>query len=182
MTADYYSRNDGQSGPFYGAIQDFSLDTMLLKQKYKALELQLMFLRTEEEQLKLRLIKIIRNRKKVIYSSLTQTVGENMQECYKKAALFVGKGSLENMRHSIENYIEDVKDTIFDHAKEDMLNQLKQLMEDAVSILSESLEKSVELSLREDRNSIPDISKEFEEVMKHYNDLMNTEGDTDLLL
>lgn len=174
--------NDGKSGYFYGAIHDFSLGTVLLMQKYKALELQLIFLRTEEEKLKMRLIKIIRNRKKMIYGSLTQTVEETMQECYKKAAMFRGKGSLENMRHTIENYIQDVKDAIFDHAKEAMLNQLKQLMDDVVNMVSESLQKSADLSLRVNDKSIPDISNEFEEVMKHYNELMSTEGDADLLL
>uniref|UniRef100_A0A8C6TL55 Nuclear GTPase SLIP-GC-like n=1 Tax=Neogobius melanostomus TaxID=47308 RepID=A0A8C6TL55_9GOBI len=174
--------NDGKSGDFYGVIHNFSLVTGLLMQKYKTLELQLRFLKAEEDKLKVRLIKIVRNRKKMIYSSLTQTVEETMQECYKQAAAFSGKGSLDKMRLTIENYIDDVKDTIFVHAKEAMLNQLKQLMEEVVRILSETFQKSVELSLREDDNSIPDISNEFEEVMKHYNELMSTEGDADLLL
>lgn len=174
--------NDVKSGHFYAVIHNFSLGTVLQMQEYKALQLQIMFLRTEEEKLKIRLIKIVRNRKKMIYDSLTQTMEEIMQVCYKNAATFSGKGSLEKMRHTIENYIQDVKGTMFDQAKEAFLSQLKQLMEDVMNILSESLQKSVELSLRVDDESIPDVSSEFTKVMKHYDELMSTEEDGDLLL
>lgn len=174
--------NDVKSGHFYGVIHNFSLGTVLQTQNYKALQLQILLLRTEVEKLKIRLIKIVRNRKKIIYNSLTQTVEEIMQECYTKATTFSGKGSLEKMRYTIENYIKNVKDTIFDQAKEALLNQLKQLMEDVTNILSEGLQKSLELSLRVDDESIPDVSNEYTNVMKLYDELMNTEEDGDHLL
>ncbi|KAJ0001395.1 hypothetical protein NQD34_006415 [Periophthalmus magnuspinnatus] len=174
--------NDGKSGNFYGALHEFSLGTAVLMQKYKELNLQLTFIRAQEEKIKTRLIKIIRNRKKMIYDSLTQTVEETMQECYKKAATLSGKGSLEKMRHALETYVQEVKETMFDCAKDIMLSQLQNLMDDVLNTLSVNLHKSIELSLRDDK-SIPDISREFDEVTKHYNELMiSADGEDDLLL
>ncbi|XP_055008566.1 nuclear GTPase SLIP-GC-like isoform X2 [Boleophthalmus pectinirostris] len=173
--------NNGKSGNFYGAIHKFSLGTAVLMQKYKELNLQLLFIRAQEEKIKTRLIKIIRNRKKMIYNSLAQTVKETMQECYKKAAGSSGKGSLERMRHTLEAYIQEVKDTMFDCAKANMLSQLQTLMNDVLNTLSENLHKAIELSLTREM-SIPDISSEFDEVTKHQNELMSTDEEDDLLL
>eukprot|EP00064_Thunnus_orientalis_P026108 superscaffoldBa00015365_g26582 len=62
--------NEGNCGPFNGVINAFSLDTEKLIHKYKDVELQLIFLKTEEEKVKTKLHKTIRDDKKKIYSSL----------------------------------------------------------------------------------------------------------------
>ncbi|KAK7940370.1 hypothetical protein WMY93_003696 [Mugilogobius chulae] len=160
--------NDGKSGPFYGVLHDFSLGTIILMQKYEGLKLQLIFIKSQEEKIKTKLIKVIRNRKKMIYNSLTLTVEEILQESYTKAA--TAKISLQRLM-----------DTVFDHAKSNMLSQLQNLMNLVLDTLSESLHNSIQLSLRED-TSVPDISIEFEEVTKLYNELTSTEGEDDLLL
>ncbi|XP_047216004.1 nuclear GTPase SLIP-GC-like [Girardinichthys multiradiatus] len=86
--------NERKCGPFNGVISNFSLDTESLKHTYKDVKLQLIFLKTEEEKIKTKLNKRIRDQKKIIYSSLTQTIEETMQECYKMAAGYLGPGML----------------------------------------------------------------------------------------
>ncbi|KAM6966896.1 nuclear GTPase SLIP-GC-like [Tautogolabrus adspersus] len=76
--------------PFNGTISSFSLDTGKLIKKYKDVELQLEFLRTEEEKIKIELHETIRQRKKEIYSSLTTTIEETMQKCYEGKIIDLG--------------------------------------------------------------------------------------------
>ncbi|XP_015224690.1 PREDICTED: nuclear GTPase SLIP-GC-like [Cyprinodon variegatus] len=114
--------NDGKCGPIYGVIKEFSLDVEGLKQKYSDVELQLVFLKNEEEQLKTKLTKLIRNRKKNIYNSLAKTAVEILNECYDKAAGFSGTGSLQNMRETIERHVHKSKDILFEKAKDEMLD------------------------------------------------------------
>nr|XP_033501216.1 nuclear GTPase SLIP-GC-like [Epinephelus lanceolatus] len=168
--------NEAKRGPFNGIINTFSLETERLmreRQEYKDVELQLIFLKTEEEKIKTKLDKIIREQKKIIYKSLMETIEENMQECYKKAAEIRGGGSLKNMRSTIENHVRDSKDIIFQRAKNVMLEQLENLM---VLILGElnTMQESIELSLNTDGDSIPDVSVEFQMVKDHYDELMKS--------
>lgn len=163
--------NDAKSGPFYGKILAFSLDTTELVQQYKHFDLLLTFLKTEEENIKTRLCKYIRDRKKVIYCSLTETVTETMEECYTKAKDIRGPGSVENMRRAIETHLSVVKDTMFDCAKDVVLSQLKDLVEQVQKNLGDTLWESIQLSLTSHDQSIPDFGKEFDEVKKYYDDL-----------
>ncbi|XP_067332137.1 nuclear GTPase SLIP-GC-like isoform X2 [Channa argus] len=75
--------NGGKHGPFNGVISMFSLDTEKLIQQYNDVELQLTFLNTEEEKIKAKLNKIIRERKKDMYKRLMETIEKTMQEGYK---------------------------------------------------------------------------------------------------
>lgn len=163
--------NDAKCGPFYGTIHAFSLDTTGLAQQYKHFELLLTFLKTEESKIKARLCKDIRDRKKIIYSSLTETVTERMQECYTKAAAIRGSGSLENMKRTVEMHLHDVKEIMFDHARDAALSHLKDLMEHVQKELRDTLLESIELSFRSDDRSIPDFGNEFDLVKKRYDQL-----------
>ncbi|KAM9346664.1 nuclear GTPase SLIP-GC-like [Symphorus nematophorus] len=163
--------NERKCGPFNDVISTFSLNTESLIEKYKDVELQLIFLKTEEEKVKTKVNKIIREHKKTIYSSLTTTIEENMQDCYEKAAGFKGTGSLRNMRGTVEKHVHDLKNTMFEQAKDLMLSRLKRLKKYTLKILEETMQKSIELSLKTDSDSLPDVTVELAEVIKYYNEL-----------
>ncbi|XP_015260229.1 PREDICTED: nuclear GTPase SLIP-GC-like [Cyprinodon variegatus] len=114
--------NDGKCGPIYGVIKEVSLDVEGLKQKYSDVELQLVFLKNEEEQLKTKLTKLIRDHKKKIYNSPAKTAEENLKKCYEEAAGFSGTGLLQNMRETIERHVHKSKNILFEKAKDEMLD------------------------------------------------------------
>ncbi|XP_060946453.1 nuclear GTPase SLIP-GC-like [Limanda limanda] len=163
--------NEDKSGPFKGAIDSFSLDTERMINTYKDVRLQLRFLKTEEDKLKTKLKKIIREDKKTVYSSLTSTIEENMQKCYTDAAKITGVGFLENVRWKIKKHVHDQKDTMFKMAKDNMLKQLNELRGKILKTLKEALMESIQLSLGTDDCSFPDVSGELAMVEKFYNQL-----------
>ncbi|XP_026181797.1 nuclear GTPase SLIP-GC-like [Mastacembelus armatus] len=167
--------NEGKSGPYHGVINKFSLGTDKLTKQNKDIELQLLFLKTEEEKLKTKLNRTIRQRKKMIYNSLTDTIEEYMKECYKKAADFRGEGTLGNMRETLMNHVHDEKYRMFERAKAVMLDELNKLKEEILQRLETTLMESMELSLRTDDYSIPDVSRELEMVKTHYHELTNSQ-------
>ncbi|XP_062264510.1 nuclear GTPase SLIP-GC-like isoform X2 [Platichthys flesus] len=160
--------NEDKSGPFKGAIDSFSLDTEGKINTYKDVRLQLRFLKTEEDKLKTKLKKIIREDKKTIYSSLTDTIEENMQKCYSDAAVIKGVGSLEKMRTTINDHVNDKKDTMFKMAKDNMLELLNELRGKILKKLNETLMESIQLSLGTDDCSFPDVSGELDRVETFY--------------
>nr|XP_029132104.1 nuclear GTPase SLIP-GC-like [Labrus bergylta] len=162
--------NESKCEPFNGAISSFSLGTGTLVEKYrkyKGVQLQLEFLRTEEEKIKAKLDKTIRERKKEIYSSLTTSIEENMQKCYEDAQQCKGKGSLNAMRVVIEQHVR-AKVDMFKEAKTVMMLNLTELMEVIQKILMETLLRSMDLSLNTDDQSVPDVKEELETVTKKY--------------
>ncbi|XP_047213888.1 nuclear GTPase SLIP-GC-like [Girardinichthys multiradiatus] len=166
--------NEGQCGPFNGVINMFSLGTEGLKQTYKDVILQLVFLKSEEDRLKTDLTKSIRKQKKNIYRSLTKTVEETMQDCYKKAAVFTGEGTLQNMRETIEKHVHGSKNNMFESAKDAMKKQLGDLMIEVLYRLENTMKESIELSLKTDEHSIPDVSAELKMVHEFYNKLQES--------
>ncbi|XP_067426364.1 nuclear GTPase SLIP-GC-like [Thunnus thynnus] len=166
--------NEGNCGPFNGVINAFSLDTEKLIHKYKDVKLQLIFLKTEEGKIKTKLHKIIRDGKKKIYNSLTETIEEIMQECYTKAAKFSGQDTLKNMRDTVERHVYDSKNTMFEQAKDAMLARMRRLKEFILKILEETMQKSIDLSLKTDDFSIPDFTTELDMVRLYHNDLMGS--------
>nr|XP_033500421.1 nuclear GTPase SLIP-GC-like isoform X1 [Epinephelus lanceolatus] len=164
--------NEATCEPFNGIINSFSLETERLmreRQEYKDVELQLIFLKTEEEKMKTKLNKTIRKQKKTIYKSLMETIEENMKEGYEKAAEIRGRHSLKNMRSTIENHVRDSKDIMFQRAKNVMLEQLENLMAQILWELKNTMQESIELSLNTDGDSIPDVSDELQ-MVKNYRD------------
>ncbi|XP_027897923.1 nuclear GTPase SLIP-GC-like [Xiphophorus couchianus] len=156
--------NDGKC--FKGVIYSFSLVIEELKEKYKDVELQLVSLKSEEERLKTSLNKSIRERKKTVYRSLIKTIEETMQDCYKNAAAFTGTGTLQNMRETIENHVHGSKNTMFENAKKVMMNHLHNLMMDVLTTLEDTMRESIEVSLKTDDTSFPDVSAQLEMVQK----------------
>ncbi|KAF3846364.1 hypothetical protein F7725_003442 [Dissostichus mawsoni] len=155
--------NEGNSGPFNGVINTFSLGTEKLTNKEcENVKLQLTFLKTEEEKMKTNLNKLIRERKKTIYSSLTTTIEETMKECYDRAKEIRGEGSLKNMRETIEIHVHGSKNVMFAQAKDAMMKQLRDLKSEILEKLESTMKESIELSLKTDGVSIPDVSVELE--------------------
>ncbi|XP_065820365.1 nuclear GTPase SLIP-GC [Labrus bergylta] len=166
--------NESKCEPFNGAISSFSLGTGTLVEKYKkykGVQLQLEFLRTEEEKIKTKVHKTIREQKKEIYSSLTTSIEEIMQKCYEDAQQCRGKGSLHAMRVVIEQHVRAKKDVMFEEAKDAMISNLRNLMEDILKTLSETMQKSIALSLKTNGESLPDVKEELETVTKYYQEL-----------
>ncbi|XP_059204120.1 nuclear GTPase SLIP-GC-like [Centropristis striata] len=167
--------NEGKNEPFNGIINKFSVGTERMMgegQKYDDVELLLTFLSTEEEIIKTKLKEIIRERKKIIYSSLMRTIEEDMQECYQRAAEFTGASSLDNMRRTIMEHVHNSGNIMFEKAKNEMLNQLVNLKMEILEKLEKTMQESIELSLKTDGASIPDVQAELELVNLYYNELM----------
>ncbi|KAJ4931693.1 hypothetical protein JOQ06_010133 [Pogonophryne albipinna] len=171
--------NEGNSGPFNGVINAFSLGTekLMMNKEYENVKLQLTFLKTEEEKMKTKLKKLILERKKTIYSSLTTTIEETMKECYDRAKEIKGKGSEEKMRETIKKHVYDSKNVIFAQAKDAMMKQLRDLKSEILEKLDSTMQESIELSLKTDGVSIPDVSVELEMVNKYYNELTECPDD-----
>ncbi|KAM4535924.1 nuclear GTPase SLIP-GC-like isoform 1-T1 [Fundulus diaphanus] len=163
--------NKGNTGPFNGVITQFSLNTEKLKQKYNDVELQLTFLKTEEEKVQTELNIMIRSGKKAVYSSLIKSIEETMQECYKNAARAEKTGALQNMRETIERHVRVSKDTMFEKAKKAMLAELQSLAEEIQETVERTMTEALELSFRTEDNAIPDVSAELEMVQKLYDEL-----------
>ncbi|KAK5885005.1 hypothetical protein CesoFtcFv8_018763 [Champsocephalus esox] len=151
--------NEGNSGPFNGVINAFSLDTekLMMNKECENVKLQLTFLKTEEETMTTKLNKLIRKRKKTIYSSLTTTIEETMKPCYDRAKEIRGEGSLKNMRETIETHVHGSKNVMFAQAKDAMMKQLRDLMSEILETLKSTMQESIELSLKTDGDSIPDV-------------------------
>ncbi|XP_068574471.1 nuclear GTPase SLIP-GC-like isoform X2 [Cebidichthys violaceus] len=175
--------NEGKCGPFNGVLNSFSLDTKMMREKTenKDVALQLIFLSTEEEQIKTKLNKIIRERKKTIYSSLTATIETNMQKCYDVSKNLKGEGMLSEMRETIVKHVLGSKNVMFQKAKDVMLKQLDDLMRDILDNLEKTMQESIELSLKTDGVLIPDVTLELEMVKNHYKDLKGSSDEEPLI-
>ncbi|XP_075942095.1 nuclear GTPase SLIP-GC-like isoform X1 [Anarhichas minor] len=175
--------NEGKCGPFSGVLNSFSLDTKMMKEKteFKDVELQLIFLSTEEEQIKTKLNKIIRERKKTIYSSLTTTIETNMQKCYDEAKQIKGPGMLNDVRETMVKHVVGSKNVMFQKAKAVMLKQLDDLMKYILVNLEKTVQKSIELSLKTDGVSIPDVTLELVMVKNHYKELQGSPDEEPLI-
>lgn len=173
--------NERKSGPFKNALNRFTLNTERLIQEYKDDELQLTFLKTEEEKIKLKLNKVIRDRKKTIYNSLTETIEENMQTCYDDAKQKTGSGSMQNMQDIILDHVRTAKDNMFEDAKCKMLQQLHDLENDILEKLKNTLMESMELSLKTDGYSLPDVSSDLDAVKTFYNELKGSQREQTMI-
>ncbi|XP_029913405.1 nuclear GTPase SLIP-GC-like isoform X3 [Myripristis murdjan] len=173
--------NEERRGPFKGAISDFTLDTEALGSKYQDVLLQLTFLKTEEAIVKTKLKDIIRDEKKRIYHSLARSIQDSMKPCYKNAAEIHGKDSLKNMRDTIKNHLHESKDIMFDQAKDHMLTRLRNLTDRILNTLNQDMVKSIEVSLKTDDRSIPVVTREYEKVKTHYENLSSNTNTNDMV-
>ncbi|XP_026022077.1 nuclear GTPase SLIP-GC-like [Astatotilapia calliptera] len=162
--------NDIKCGSFKGVISRFSLGTNSLIQKYNDVELQLIFLQTQEDKMKAQMEKFILKQKKKIYTSLTETVKENMTKCYIEAKKIEGDGALENMRKTIERHVYSNK-KMYEEAKKTMLMKMDALKKVMLYTLQKIMKEAIEFSLKTAAYSLPDVSEYLETLTTHYNQL-----------
>ncbi|XP_014875204.1 nuclear GTPase SLIP-GC-like [Poecilia latipinna] len=90
---------------------------------------------------------------------------------FPEAAACTGRGTLQNMRETIEKHVDRSKNTMFEEAKKVMMNHLDNLMVDVLKTLEDTMRESIELSLETDDLSLPDVSAQLERVQKLHAEL-----------
>ncbi|XP_030591786.1 nuclear GTPase SLIP-GC-like [Archocentrus centrarchus] len=164
-------RDKVKYGPFNGVISVFSLDTDSLIDKFPDLELLLTYVKMEEENIKAKLSKTIREKKKQVYNSLTETIKENMTGCYEEAARFNKKDSLKKMKETIRRHVRS-NNQMYEKAKNAMLEQLNELKGIVLDELKNTMKEAIELSLKNNNNaSLPDVSEELKRVKIYHLEL-----------
>ncbi|XP_074552991.1 nuclear GTPase SLIP-GC-like isoform X2 [Halichoeres trimaculatus] len=163
--------NESKHEAFNGAIKSFTLDTERLIERNKNVELQLIYLKTEEEKLQTELNEIIRTSKKRIYNSLMTSIEETMQPCYDEAKQYSGTGSFNKMRITIMDHVDSTKENMFETARDAMMSKLQELREDILGAMKKTIQKSIDLSLKTEDRSLPDVTEELRAVTQFYDQL-----------
>ncbi|KAK6312291.1 hypothetical protein J4Q44_G00179550 [Coregonus suidteri] len=167
-----YFRNEGERGPIKEQIDTFTLDTNSLVGEHPEVSLHLTFLKTEETELKAKLICDLREKKKRIYSTLTESIKDTMHRCYIRASEHTGKDSLKRMKDELHHHMKN--NNIFQKAKEDMLVRLTNLKDHIVMQLKCKLQESMDLSLKTPNSSFlpDDVTVEYNKMKMCYEKLM----------
>ncbi|KAL0993420.1 hypothetical protein UPYG_G00107630 [Umbra pygmaea] len=152
-------------GPIRAQIEKFTLATNSLVGEHQSMSLHLIFLRTEERNLKSKLICDLLERKKQIYCSLSKSIKDSMHASYERAAAHKGKGSLNRMKVELHQHVQN--GNIFQKAKDDMLDSLTKLKEHILKQLKFELQKSIEISFKTpDYAFLPDITEDYIKIKK----------------
>lgn len=120
--------------------------------------------------MKAQMEKYILKKKKKIYTSLTETVKENMTKCYNEAKEIEGNKALENMRKTIERHVYSNK-KMYEEAKKSMLMKMDALKKIMLYTLQKIMKEAIEFSLKTAAYSLPDVSEYLETLTTHYNQL-----------
>ncbi|XP_045571580.1 nuclear GTPase SLIP-GC isoform X4 [Salmo salar] len=164
--------NEGKGGPIREQIDTFTLDTNSLVGEHPGVSLHLTFLKTEETELKAKLIFDLREKKKKIYSTLTESIKDTMLRCYIRASEHAGKDSLKRMKDELHHHMKN--NNIFRKAKEDMLVCLTNLKDHIMMQLKCKLQESMDLSLKTPNSSFlpDDVTVEYNKMKMYYEKLM----------
>uniref|UniRef100_A0A4W5PJI5 FIIND domain-containing protein n=1 Tax=Hucho hucho TaxID=62062 RepID=A0A4W5PJI5_9TELE len=164
--------NEGKGGPIREQIESFTLDTNSLVGEHPEVSLHLTFLKTEETELKAKLICDLREKKKKIYSTLTESIKDTMHRCYIRASEHTGKDSLKRMKDELHHHMKN--NNIFQKAKEDMLVCLTNLKDHILMQLKCKLQESMDLSLKTPNSSFlpDDVTVEYNKMKMCYEKLM----------
>uniref|UniRef100_A0A673VNU9 Nuclear GTPase SLIP-GC-like n=1 Tax=Salmo trutta TaxID=8032 RepID=A0A673VNU9_SALTR len=167
-----YFPNEGKRGPIREQIDTFSLDTNSLFGKHPEMSLHLIFLKTEETELKAKLNCDLREKKKKMYSTLTESIKDSMHQCYIRASEHTGKDSLKRMKDELHLHMKN--NNIFHKAKKDMLGCLINLKDHIVMQLKCKLQESMDLSLKTPNSSFlpDDVTVECNKMKMYYEKLM----------
>ncbi|XP_034151226.1 uncharacterized protein LOC105031096 isoform X2 [Esox lucius] len=161
--------NDKQ-GPIREQIENFTLDANSLISKHPSVTLHLKFLEMEERELKAELIAELRERKKKIYFSLTESIKKSMYLGYRRASLHTGKDSMKRMKAELHQHVKNTH--IFQKAKDHMLDCLTKLKKHIVVQLKSKLEKSFEISLKTHNSLIfqDNVSEDYNKIKELMDD------------
>ncbi|KAL0993424.1 hypothetical protein UPYG_G00107670 [Umbra pygmaea] len=152
-------------GPIREQIEKFTLGTNILVRDHPSVSLHLKFLNTEERELKATLIDDLRDKKKKIYFSLTESILNSMHLCYRRAAAHTGKDTLKRMKEELNHHVKNAN--IFQMAKDDMLNCLNKLKDHIVTELKCKLQESIDISLKIPNTSLlPDVTEDYKKIME----------------
>ncbi|KAL0993422.1 hypothetical protein UPYG_G00107650 [Umbra pygmaea] len=152
-------------GPIREQVENFTLDTKSLVVAHPSVSLHLEFLKTEERELKAKLVCDLREKKKKIYFTLTESVMDSMHSCYRRASAHTGKDTLKRMKDEIRHHVKT--ENIFQKAKDDMLKSLTNLKDHILNELKRKLQESIEISLKKPNSSfLPDVTKEYNNIQK----------------
>ncbi|XP_055752756.1 nuclear GTPase SLIP-GC-like [Salvelinus fontinalis] len=167
-----YFPNEGKRGPIREQIETFTLDTNSLVGEHPEVSLHLIFLKTEETELKAKLICDLREKKKKIYSTLTESIKDSMLQCYIRASEQTGKDSLKRMKDELHHHMKN--NNPFQKAKEDMLGGLINLKDHIMMQLKCKLQESMDLSLKTPNSSFlpDDVTVEYNKIKMYYEKLM----------
>ncbi|XP_064843129.1 nuclear GTPase SLIP-GC-like isoform X3 [Oncorhynchus masou masou] len=167
-----YFPNEGKHGPIGEQIDTFTLDTNSLFRKHPEMSLHLIFLKTEQTELKAKLIFDLREKKKKIYSTLTESIKDSMHRCYIRSSELTGKDSLKRMKNELHHHMKN--NNIFQKAKEDMLSGLINLKDHIMMQLKCKLQESMDLSLKTPNSSFlpDDVTVEYNKMKMYYEKLM----------
>ncbi|XP_065326766.1 nuclear GTPase SLIP-GC-like [Pelmatolapia mariae] len=161
--------NEVKCGAFNGVINTFTLNTDSLIEKYKNAELQLRFLKTEEEKIKAKLNRIIQEQMQKVYSSLTETVENIMEEGYKKALAFTGEDTLYNMRETIKNHVHSKENTMLEKLHDLMVCHVLRRITMNVYVLGtleKTMKESIGLSFKAEECLLPAWFRESSNVLE----------------
>ncbi|XP_045575844.1 nuclear GTPase SLIP-GC isoform X2 [Salmo salar] len=164
--------NEGKHGPIMEQIDNFTLDTNSLFGEHPEVSLHLTFLKTEETELKAKLICDLREKKKKLYSTLSESIKDSMHRCYIRASEQTGKYALKRMKDELHHHMKN--NNIFQKAKEDMLKCLTNLKEHIVMQLKCKLQESMDLSLKTPNSAFlpDDVTVEYNKMKMCYEKLM----------
>ncbi|KAM9471819.1 nuclear GTPase SLIP-GC-like isoform 1-T1 [Salvelinus alpinus] len=171
-----YFPNEGKRGPIREQIETFTLDTNSLVGEHPEVSLHLIFLKTEETELKAKLICDLREKKKKIYSTLTESIKDSMLQCYIRSSEHAGKDSLKRMKDELHHHMKN--NNIFQKAKKDMLGGLINLKDHIMMQLKCKLQESMDLSLKTPNSSFlpDDVTVEYNKMKMYYEKLMGCSG------
>nr|XP_015203924.1 PREDICTED: nuclear GTPase SLIP-GC-like [Lepisosteus oculatus]XP_015203925.1 PREDICTED: nuclear GTPase SLIP-GC-like [Lepisosteus oculatus] len=145
---------------------DFVSSEWLKHHKNSPTYLRLVCIKTELRHLLSDLEKIILNKKKNIYNSLSDSVKNAMLSAYQEGALITGTFTLSKIKAVLETQIESLKTCMFQEAKTEMLRQFNDMKEIIVNRLQNEMSTSLTLYLRQIPGDIsfPDVAEEFERM------------------
>ncbi|XP_069051634.1 nuclear GTPase SLIP-GC isoform X2 [Lepisosteus oculatus] len=145
---------------------DFVSSEWLKHHKNSPTYLRLVCIKTELRHLLSDLEKIILNKKKNIYNSLSDSVKNAMLSAYQEGACITGTFTLSKIKAALETQIESLKTCMFQEAKTEMLRQFNDMKEIIVNRLQNEMSTSLTLYLRQIPGDIsfPDVAEEFERM------------------
>ncbi|KAK7139336.1 hypothetical protein R3I93_016469 [Phoxinus phoxinus] len=123
------------------------------------------FIKTEETKLKGSLNREIIDKKKIIYSSIQESIKKEMASCYKQAAAFTGIGSMKKRQEMLITTVDKIKHNMFNKAKMEMLKSFNNLKLYIKYDLESGLKASIALSQSQPSNiKLMDVSRETEQL------------------
>ncbi|KAI1895083.1 hypothetical protein AGOR_G00102630 [Albula goreensis] len=157
-------------GEFASFQENFITDTLLeaFKNEQKKY-LRLVYIRTQQRKLLKDLEKEMLQRKKQIYNSLSDSIRDTMKPTYQECSGIRGPNTLRSIQEKLKTKVESSKQHMFQLAKDDMLQQLRDLQEYLVTEIEKKMNTTLGVALNgksADLTDLADLSEELETMKK----------------